>query len=289
VIQARKFRREPSRGRGVSFSAPGDGLEVSLPPFVDELLARSSSRFDDLLEKVSQAILKQNNQWPPRDTGMAYQGANAYLHPSDNSTILEVFWDLFRQGVITLGKDMNNPGWPWFRLSRFGENIKSQSQFRFHDTSSYIAMIKSYDPDISPSGVLYLEEAAASFYADCLLSASVMLGVAAETEFLRALDVATSSAQWGSVFVPVTKAPFIRGKIQKFQTALASHRKSVPHDLTEDLDTNLSMIQSVLRLARNDAGHPTGSPAPTREQVYVNLQLFGPFCRQLARLRKALK
>ena len=100
------------------------------------------------------------------------------------------------------------------------------------------------------------EEAAASFYAECLLSASVMLGVAAEAEFLRVLDVATSSAQWGSIFAPVRKAPFIRGKIHKFQAVLAPHRKNLPHDVMEDLDTNLSMIQSVLRVARNDAGHP---------------------------------
>jgi hypothetical protein len=257
---------------------------------IDELLARTCRKFDELQEKVGQAILKQNNQWPrpPRETGIAYQGAVSYLHPYDSSTILEVFWDLFRQGVITLGKDARNPGWPWFRLSRFGENIKNQAAFRFHDTSSYIAMIKAYDPDISAAGVLYLEEAAASFYAECLLSASVMLGVAAEAEFLRVLHVATSSSQWGSIFASVAKAPFIRGKIQQFQAAIAPHRKNLPHELIEDLDTNLSMIQSVLRIARNDAGHPSGRPALTREQVYVNMQLFGPFARQLAGLRNAL-
>jgi hypothetical protein len=104
---------------------------------IDELLARTCQNFDELQEKVSQAILKRNSQWPrpPEETGMAYQDAVSYLHPYDSSTILEAFWDLFRQGVITLGKDVRNPGWPWFRLSRFGESIKSQSEFRFHDTS----------------------------------------------------------------------------------------------------------------------------------------------------------
>ena len=97
------------------------------------------------------------------------------------------------------------------------EDIKSQSEFRFHDTSSYIAMIKTYDPDISPAGILYLEEAAASFYAECQLSASVMLGVAAEAEFLRLLDVAASSAQWGPIFASVTKVPFIRARFRNFR------------------------------------------------------------------------
>jgi hypothetical protein len=253
---------------------------------IDELLARTCDHFDVLQEKVSEAILERSNQ-PLGETGAAHPGAVANLHPNDRLTILEVFWDLFRQGVITLGKDVANPGWPWFRLSRFGENIKSQQSFRFHDTSSYIAMIKTYDPDISPDGVLYLEEAVASFYAECLLSASVMLGVAAEAEFLRVLDVTASSAQWQSIFASARKETFIRNKIKKFQAALAPHQKNL-REATQDLDTNLSMIQSVLRVARNEAGHPSGKPAPTREQVYVNLQLFGPFSRQLASLRKAL-
>ena len=272
-----------------SWNARQHGYEELRALVIDELLASTCASFDELQERVGQAILKRNNQWPrpPGETGVMYQGAVAYLHPNDSATILEVFWDLFRQGVITLGKDARNPGWPWFRLSRFGKNIKSQSEFRFHDTSSYIAMVKTYDPDISPPGILYLEEAAASFYAECLLSASVMLGVAAEAEFLRVLEAAASSLQWTPIFAPAMKAPFIRGKIQKFQAALAPYRKTLAHEVTEDLDINLSMIQSVLRLARNDAGHPSGSHAPTREQLFVNMQLFGPFARQLARLRKA--
>jgi len=47
------------------------------------------------------------------------------------------------------------------------------------------------------------------------------------------------------------------------------------------------MIQSVLRVARNEGGHPTAA-SPDREQVYVFLQLFVPFARQLMRLRKVL-
>jgi hypothetical protein len=99
--------------------------------------------------------------------------------------VLEVFWDLFRQGAVTLGRDAHQMGWPWYRLSRFGQHIAQQGPFRFHDARAYIHMVKNYVPDISPEAVTYLEEAVASFYADCLLASSVMLGVAAEAEFLR--------------------------------------------------------------------------------------------------------
>ena len=52
----------------------------------------------------------------------------------------------------------------------------------------------------------------------------------------------------------------------------------LPEYVTEDLDTNLLMIQSVLRIARNDAGHPSGAAIPSREQVYTNLQSVGTLC-----------
>jgi hypothetical protein len=61
----------------------------------------------------------------------------------------------------------------------------------------------------------------------------------------------------------------------------------LPQSASEDFDTNFAMIQSVLRIARNDAGHPT-SANPQREQVYIYMQLFVPFARQLMRLRIAL-
>ena len=73
----------------------------------------------------------------------------------------------------------------------------------------------------------------------------------------------------------------------KFQEALQPLLKKLPRDAVEDIDSNFVAIQSVLRVARNDAGHATVTRLQ-REQVYVYLQLFVPFARQLMRLRAAL-
>ena len=35
----------------------------------------------------------------------------------------EVLWQLFIQGVITIGKDISNPALPWFRLTSYGEKV----------------------------------------------------------------------------------------------------------------------------------------------------------------------
>jgi hypothetical protein len=71
-------------------------------------------------------------------------------------------------GFVTLGTDSShNAGWPWFRLSHFGANaLKSQGPYRFHDTASYLAIVRNEVPDTLDEAVAYLEEAVAALYAD---------------------------------------------------------------------------------------------------------------------------
>jgi hypothetical protein len=60
------------------------------------------------------------------------------LSDNDKDLFLEIFWDLFRQGIITLGSDDHNPEFPFFRVSASGEKILAgQQPYFFHDLSSY--------------------------------------------------------------------------------------------------------------------------------------------------------
>jgi hypothetical protein len=212
------------------------------------------------------------------------------VHRADKELVRDVFWDLFRQGYITIGLDNTNSNWPFFRLSHFGKNsLQTQSPYRFHDATTFLAIVRREIPDISPEAVSYLEEAVGAFYAGCLLASCVMLGVAAEAEFLRLLDGVAASENYRSRFESASREAFIRRKVTKFHAALRPILPSLePRNHFEDIDINLNAIQSILRIARNDAGHPTATFVPDREQVYVNLQLFVPFARQMMRLRQAL-
>lgn len=246
---------------------------------VDTLLNRTPNQWELLLTEVATEFAKRSGQQGP---------ITAPLHPYDSELVRDVFWDLFRQGFLTLGMNNSNPTWPWFRLSHFGQQrLRTLSPYRFHDTVSFLSIVRKEVPDISTEAVAYLEEAVAGFYAGCLLASCVMLGVAAEAEFLRLVDVAARSTKHAKDFASVQKESFVRQKITKFRSVLKPLTPTFPKQATEDLETNFDMIQSVLRIARNDAGHPTAT-APEREQVYIYLQLFVPFARQLMRLRQAL-
>jgi hypothetical protein len=153
-------------------------------------------------------------------------------------------------------------------------------------TTTFVRIVKSNVPSLSAEAQIYLEEAVGAFYAGCMLASCVMSGVAAEAEFLNMLD-AVANGRHSSKFAAAQKSFFIRKKIEAFQKALQPMLNTLPAKVTENLETNLTMIQSVLRLARNDAGHPTGA-SPEREQVFIYLQLFAPFAKQLVQLRDAL-
>ncbi len=81
---------------------------------VVDVLSKASTngvnQFSSVLEHTARTLARRHNA-PQLPTGMAYPGADSQLHPNDSNTVLEVVWDLFRQGVVTLG----HPGLLLFR------------------------------------------------------------------------------------------------------------------------------------------------------------------------------
>ena len=242
--------------------------------------------FDKLLETAALEFLKQDG--PEHGRQHYSYGAAAQLHPNDAELVLEIVWDLFRQGIVTFGLDASKPGWPWLRLSRFGECALQHGPYRFHNKAEFMKALRSEAIDISPDAVVYLREAVAAFYTDCLLSSCVMLSIAVESEFLRLLDVAKSNKTYGKFFSRIGEGLSVRAKILRFGEAIKPVLALLPNSGVRDLGNALNTMQSILRTARNETGQPTGAEPPSRDQVYVYLQLFIPFAEQLMRLRREL-
>jgi hypothetical protein len=260
---------------------------------IDILLGRETvkhgvGQYDNLVNGVAEVLERRGS--PTRDAPMTGSPEDIRLESLDVELIRDVFWDLFRQGFITLGIDDNKPMWPWFRLSHHGkETLGGANPWRFHDANSYLLLVKQEAPDITAEAITYLEEAMATFYSSCLLAACIMLGVAAEIEFLRLIDVGAAHASHSEIFIKAKKERGLRQKVVSFQKGLHKLPKDILDRVGEDLDTHFHAIQSVLRVARNEMGHAAAGKVPTREQVYVFLQLFVPFAGQLARFREAMK
>jgi hypothetical protein len=116
------------------------------------------------------------------------------------------------------------------------------------------------------------------------MAATVMLGVASEHSFLLLLEAAEANATYGSRFASAVKERTILQKFRKFKAALDQHvLADLPSEVKEDLDIDFAGILSVIRTFRNDSGHPSGKVLG-REQAYILLQMFVPYCKKIYQL-----
>lgn len=117
-----------------------------------------------------------------------------------------------------------------------------------------------------------------------MLAATAMLGVASEHSFLLLLEGAEANSTYGSKFANAVKQRAILQKFRKFKAALDQHvMADSPPEIKEDLDIDFAGVLSVIRTFRNESGHPTGKILE-REQTYVLLQMFVPYCKKLYQL-----
>jgi hypothetical protein len=211
---------------------------------------------------------------------------NHYLDDQDKELFLELFWDLFRQGIISLGMNDSNREFPFFHLTRLGQKLaQGQEAYFFHDVSSYEAAIRREVPTVNVITLLYLKEAMQAFRSGCMLSATVMLGVSLEHTFTLMIEQLESHALHKSTFAPVFKAKGLLNRFNKFRSVIEGIKRNLPDPIKEDLDTHFSAILSVIRTYRNESGHPTGKIID-REQTFVLLQLFIPYSKKLNQLRE---
>lgn len=244
-----------------------------------ERVAHEPSQYEHLKLGVGEVFARREGRIQPGHFGATYP-----LDHADQDFFLELFWDLFRQGIISLGLNDANREFPFFRVTSVGRSIaESQSAYFFHDVSAYERTIRENVPQISDVTLIYLKEAMQAFRSGCILSATVMLGVASEHTFLLLLETIEANPAHQPTYAAAIQERMLLRKFNSFRAILDRNLATLPADLREDLDTQFAGILSVIRTFRNESGHPTGRIVD-REQAFVLLQLFIPYCRRLYRL-----
>ena len=211
--------------------------------------------------------------------------ADTALDHADAEICREVFWDLFRQGVVTLGVNDANPEYPWFKVTAFGEKLlQGENQYFSYDTGALEKRVRQEIPNIDEVTLIYLKEAFQAFRSGCMLSAAVMMGVAAENTFELLLETIQTHPTHKLTFAAVSKERTILPKLNKFYSILVQNLSTLPAEVKEDLETRFIGIISLVRNYRNQSGHPTGKIVD-REQTYILMQLFIPYCKKVYQLR----
>lgn len=230
---------------------------------------RRPSQFAGLQEMVQDAI-KQRERLPH------YRFASV-----EDNIFREVFWDLFREGIITLGYDGPNREFPWFKLKEEGRFLTDcEGLHFFHDSNTHEALLKNEVGAIDTLTLLYLKEAMNSFTAGCMLAATVMLGVATEHCFLLMMESLQNNDVLKGKFNKCLSEKNISRKLSSFNTAVQAHKSDFPPHVQESLDIQTISLVNIIRTYRNESGHPSGKII-SKQQCYILFQVFIPCCKKI--------
>lgn len=191
-----------------------------------------------------------------------------------DQALLTLFYDLFRSGHLSWGLNLANPNPPWCHLTDAGRRALEHLSRDPANPDGYLAHLRKA-VTLGPIAAAYLGEALHSYNSDCLRSAAVMVGCAAETlliDLRNAIEVRLNALGRAC---PATLADWRAKRVlDGVRTVLDPQLTAMPNDLREAVDAYWPAFAHMLRTARNDAGHPSDLTAITEERVHAALLVF---------------
>jgi hypothetical protein len=253
-------------------------LKLLARPQVDHRLGKGQHYFTEAVLNHFGPVTRDRPGGPP---------ASANVNRSD---VLEILWSLVGQGLVYVDISQAAPeNWAWV-LTGAGRAAAADEDANPNDPAGFLQRLKDRVPDASPTVQQYAREAVASFGSRCYLASATMLGVASEAAFL---EVAAALAEWlpagkgrdklREVLADVRSAYV--WKFTAFRNNLESRAELLPEDLRDGLTLRLNGVLELLRVYRNDAGHPTGKVI-SREDQFTHLALFIRYLEQLYALKR---
>lgn len=208
--------------------------------------------------------------------------------PDEAVTIRSIVWRLVGLGILT-PRSISNPPNQFFELTSYGIRVLGETEESPYDPLGFLRRLTSDCPKLESSTIDYVQEAINCFLARYFRAASVMIGLASENEILQLID------QFGNTLDAISKPTFeaaiskcrnIKQKFDILYNRLLQDKSSLPEGIRE-LDTWLQGVFNVIRLYRNDAGHPVGAN-PSSEDILANLVLFRTYARYVSMLKEYL-
>ncbi len=182
----------------------------------------------------------------------------------------DVLWGLIGEGVVAFGTDSSNAAWPWLSVTEYGEACLAAGEIVPHDPDGYLNALEAVRP-LDDVEKRFIPQALHAYLRNLPDASAVMLGCASE-HLLQVLADAV-----------VTAEPQRKQKIDHARQK-ASHlindlngwlaQRQIPDELEEERVHTFEGLAQMIRITRNDAGHPRGGRPVARDRVYALLQLF---------------
>jgi hypothetical protein len=194
--------------------------------------------------------------------------------------LLTVWHDLFRTGVLSPGHNLDNPNLPFYHLTAQGAAAMAQLSRDPTNPAGYMAHLQAVGP-LNPVATSYITEALAVYSAACYRATAVMVGCAAESLVLEIRDALVAKlkakGQSASAKLQDWRAKTVLDQLAK---EIDQRLATLPRPLQEEYSAYWPAFTGQIRMARNDAGHPTSIEPVTGDTVHASLLIFP----QLAKL-----
>lgn len=213
----------------------------------------------------------------------------------DPGAIHAGIWTLIRQGLAYLDFVGDGTGSfkldAYLRLTAAGEAAANEENESPNNPDIFFDRLRRKVPDASDLVLQYAREAITAYRNMCDLATAVMTGVASEAAFLemaRAFDMwlGSSPDSAGQRFRKVLNDPRTQIKpiFDTFRVAFDSNSNTIPHRLKDGIETDFLAVFTLLRIYRNDAGHPTAAVID-REDVSNHLRMLPRYLQRLYALK----
>jgi hypothetical protein len=202
--------------------------------------------------------------------------------------VMELLWGLLAEGLAYVDYTQSAPeNWAWVLTAR-GRHVVESGEYEPDDAEGYLSRLRSRIPDLDELVLLYAEEALRAYQASCHLASTVMLGVASERAFQLLGEALLSWLPEGEAegfrrTFENTRRTYV-AKFAEFRKRLEPHKPDLRNELAENMALSLDSVLDLLRVNRNDAGHPSGRRVD-RDEAYINLQMFARYLETMFKLR----
>lgn len=206
-----------------------------------------------------------------------------YMPREDREKVRQIVWEFILQGILAIGLNENNPNFPFISITEHGREVLESRQITPYDPDGYLKNLIDEIPNLDPLIEMYLSESLQAYLKGLMFSSAVMLGVASEKAFLLLFDSFTNALTNPSKkkkFQGLQNSIRTKNKFDELKKEIIAIRNTLPRGLSEDLESQFDGIFTLIRVTRNDAGHPSGRII-NRGVAYTNLQLFPMYCKRV--------
>ena len=238
---------------------------------------------ESIYERISRCAVDRGFI-PPRGTG------EEPLESSDKIKAQEVFWSFIIQGVLLPGYNDQHLELPFFRPTEYGRMVLESTDPVPYDLDGYLGHLRSVAPNLDSIAMTYVVEGLDCFVRGNYTASLVMLGVGSEKLML---DLAQALKQ----ALPAEEAAKIQKSIEKdkvakmyleFKKYFNPRMNVLPPALRDGLELLLDGVFTIIRIHRNEAGHPTGK-CFERLTALGLFSVFPSYCERVSQLIEYLR